>query len=236
MRSEVIDESWLSASCFHVRLTRDAIANVVPRSKERMCFTSSDGSASMDMMSRSEEGWRRRRRWRPAWRASQPRCTSRKKSRALAGFKMTSAVKFAVLLLAPLASALFWESSPSPSAPARDGALGVVDNMINENKVTIFSNSKCTSSAKAKTVLEDMGVPYLAIELDQRLDGQSLKAVLAERTGAKSLPYVFVHGQHVGGAAETRRAYETGELSHWVDSHWPGKVEDSKVLDLEANT
>ena len=125
-------------------------------------------------------------------------------------------------MLAPLASALFWESSPSPSAPARDGALGVVDNMINENKVTIFSNSKCTSSAKAKTVLEDMGVPYLAIELDQRLDGQSLKAVLAERTGAKSLPYVFVHGQHVGGAAETRRAYETGELSHWVDSHWPG--------------
>ena len=151
------------------------------------------------------------------------------------GFKMTAAVKFS-LLLAPLASALFWESSPSPSAPARDGALGVVDNMINENKVTIFSNSKCTSSAKAKTVLEDMGVPYLAIELDQRLDGQSLKAVLAERTGAKSLPYVFVHGQHVGGAAETRRAYETGELSHWVDSHWPGKVEDSKVLDLEANT
>ena len=151
--------------------------------------------------------------------------------------EMTSAVKiFAVLLLAPLASALFWESSPSPSAPARDGALGVVDNMINENKVTIFSNSKCTSSAKAKTVLEDMGVPYLAIELDQRLDGQSLKAVLAERTGAKSLPYVFVHGQHVGGAAETRRAYETGELSHWVDSHWPEKVEDSKVLDLEANT
>ena len=57
-----------------------------------------------------------------------------------------AAVKF--LLLAPLASALFWESSPSPSAPARDGALGVVDNMINENKVTIFSNSKCTSSAK----------------------------------------------------------------------------------------
>ena len=159
-----------------------------------------------------------------------PRCSSRKKS-----FKMTAAVKFSILL-APLASALFWESSPSPSAPARDGALGVVDNMINENKVTIFSNSKCTSSAKAKTVLEDMGVPYLAIELDQRLDGQSLKAVLAERTGAKSLPYVFVHGQHVGGAAETRRAYETGELSHWVDSHWPGKVEDSKVLDLEANT
>ena len=31
--------------------------------------------------------------------------------------------------------------------------------------------SKCTSSAKAKTVLEDMGVPYLAIELDQRLAG-----------------------------------------------------------------
>ena len=149
--------------------------------------------------------------------------------------RSTAALKFA-LLAAPLVSALFWESSPSPSAPARDGALGVVDNMINENKVTIFSNSKCTSSAKAKTVLEDMGVPYLAIELDQRLDGQSLKAVLAERTGAKSLPYVFVHGQHVGGAAETRRAYETGELSHWVDSHWPGKVEDSKVLDLEANT
>ena len=150
---------------------------------------------------------------------------------------MASAVKFAALLLAPLASALFWESSPSPSAPARDGALGVVDNMINENKVTIFSNSKCTSSAKAKTVLEDMGVPYLAIELDQRLDGQSLKAVLAERTGAKSLPYVFVHGQHVGGAAETRRAYETGELSHWVDSHWPGRATDeSKVLELGENT
>ena len=51
----MIDDSWLSASCFHVRLTRDATANVVARSNERMCFTSSDGSASMDMMSRSDE-------------------------------------------------------------------------------------------------------------------------------------------------------------------------------------
>ena len=155
-----------------------------------------------------------------------PRCSSRKKS-----FKMTAAVKFS-LLLAPLASALFWESSPSPSAPARDGALGVVDNMINENKVTIFSNSKCTSSAKAKTVLEDMGVPYLAIELDQRLDGQSLKAVLAERTGAKSLPAVFVHGQHAGGP-QTRRAYETGELSHWVDCTARSRTRRSSI---SANT
>jgi cysteine synthase A len=41
--------------------------------------------------------------------------------------------------------------------------------------------------------------------------------VLADRTGAKTLPQVFVGGEHVGGATDTFDAWRNGKLQGLLD-------------------
>lgn len=89
---------------------------------------------------------------------------------------------------------------------------------IESNMVVIFSQSQCPRSEKTKAFFEDMGVPYYSLELDTRSDEVGLKRALSDLTGTKSVPRVFVNGQHVGGSVETERAYKTGELEHWINS------------------
>uniref|UniRef100_A0A6V3ZA13 Glutaredoxin domain-containing protein n=1 Tax=Prymnesium polylepis TaxID=72548 RepID=A0A6V3ZA13_9EUKA len=97
-------------------------------------------------------------------------------------------------------------------------ASETVRDAVRANSVVIFSQSQCPLSEKTKAYFEDLGVPYYALELDTRADGSAVKQALAQLTGAKSVPRVFVNGQHVGGSTETARAYSTGELEHWVSS------------------
>uniref|UniRef100_A0A7S3F1Y4 Glutaredoxin domain-containing protein n=1 Tax=Haptolina ericina TaxID=156174 RepID=A0A7S3F1Y4_9EUKA len=109
---------------------------------------------------------------------------------------------------------------PSTSKALSPASLRVAD-VINANAVVIFSQS-CEASARTKGYFEDLGVPYLALEVDARADSVELKRALAEVTGSKTVPSVFVHGQHVGGSTETGRAYRTGELEHWISSDFTG--------------
>ena len=110
----------------------------------------------------------------------------------------------------------------SRSSAARALASEVISQALSDNTVVIFSRTSCTSSNKVKTYFEDAGIPYYALELDTRADGDALIGALAEQhggmktlTGGVSTPAVFIRGQpvdkaSVGGAAKS------GELSHWA--------------------
>ncbi|KAL1510123.1 hypothetical protein AB1Y20_006455 [Prymnesium parvum] len=105
-----------------------------------------------------------------------------------------------------------------PSSYGAELALETVRHSVETNVVVIFSHSQCHRSERTKAYFEDLGVPYFSLELDTRADGAELKKALSELTGSRFVPSVFVNGQHVGGSAETERAYRTGELEHWVSS------------------
>lgn len=75
-----------------------------------------------------------------------------------------------------------------------------VDAYISENPVMIFSFSTCPFCIRGKKILEDLGVKYTAIELNQMgSDGMAIRAVLAERTGRTSMPNIWIGGQGIGG-------------------------------------
>ena len=87
--------------------------------------------------------------------------------------------------------------------------------LVRENQVVIFSRSGSDSaSRRVKTYFEDAGIPYYSMELDQRADADSLKKVLAERTGSGRTPAVYVRGQHIS-ECNLKTASKTGELEHW---------------------
>lgn len=94
-------------------------------------------------------------------------------------------------------------------------AQETLHSIIAENAVVVFSRARCSGSARIKTYLEDAGIPYYALELDQRHDGPALEKALAVEVGSKKTPAVYIRGQHVG-TTDVGRAYHSGELSHWT--------------------
>lgn len=66
---------------------------------------------------------------------------------------------------------------------------------------------------------------YTAIELDDREDGDEIQNILAEMTGARTVPRVFVNGKCLGGGTEVKKLYDSGELvkkfwSTYADVRW----------------
>ena len=53
---------------------------------------------------------------------------------------------------------------------------------------------------------------FTAYELDEQSDGAAIQAALLEITGQRTVPNIFVKGQHIGGCDNTLAAIESGKL------------------------
>ena len=78
--------------------------------------------------------------------------------------------------------------------------------------VYIFSKSYCPFCRKVKALLESLGQRFCATELDQTSDGTAIQATLLEMTKQRTVPSVFVKGQHVGGNDDVQAMAKSGEL------------------------
>ena len=108
-----------------------------------------------------------------------------------------------------------WAQSAKDAAKAT--AMETINHLLSDNTVVIFSvSSGCSACRRVKSYFEDEGIPYYALELDQRNDGAALKQALTERTGNSKTPTVYIRGHLVGGSQDVTRAYKSGELMHWT--------------------
>jgi glutaredoxin 3 len=76
----------------------------------------------------------------------------------------------------------------------------------------VFSKSYCPYCIKAKQLLSSLGVPFQLFELDQREDGPSIQQYLAQKTGQRTVPSIFIDQQHVGGCDDLFQLHRQGEL------------------------
>ncbi|MHB8743993.1 MAG: redoxin family protein, partial [Sulfuricaulis sp.] len=74
------------------------------------------------------------------------------------------------------------------------------------DQVAIFTRDGCQYCAKAKALLTELGYAYAEIPLAHTLRSQVIGAI----TGQKSVPQVFVNGQHIGGHEELARWAKKG--------------------------
>ena len=66
-----------------------------------------------------------------------------------------------------------------------------VANLIDANKVMIFSATYCSYCRVAKRTFDDLGTKYEAIELNKAEDGKDLVDGLSELTGSKLVSIRF---------------------------------------------
>lgn len=87
-----------------------------------------------------------------------------------------------------------------------------IDNFIASNKVAIISKSYCPYCTKAKKAFQQAKIPFGSLEIENRKDCAQIQAYMKQKTGAQSVPRVFVNGNFIGGGDEVVAKMRSGEL------------------------
>ena len=113
--------------------------------------------------------------------------------------------------------------APAPAAvnvePIRTDvdAERFVDATIAGTPVVMFALEWCEFCWSVRKLFARLGIEYRSVDLDsveyQKDDlGGRVRAVLAARTGAKTIPQIFVGGEHVGGCTDLFEAWRAGDV------------------------
>jgi cysteine synthase A len=116
---------------------------------------------------------------------------------------------------------------PAPAVSAEKiavdpAAARFVSEVLAKEPVVMFALEWCEFCWSVRKLFKQLGIAYRSVDVDsvefQKEDlGGRIRGVLADRTGAKTLPQVFVGGEHVGGATDTFDAWRNGKLQALLD-------------------
>lgn len=98
-----------------------------------------------------------------------------------------------------------------PDLPGDPFEVSDADTMLNyiapeaekPSDVTVFTRKGCPFCVKAKALLDEQGITYEELVLNQDYTESSLRAV----SGKTSVPQVFINGQHIGGSDELEQHF-----------------------------
>jgi glutaredoxin 3 len=76
-------------------------------------------------------------------------------------------------------------------------------------KVQIYSKKSCPFCVRAKALLDRKGVPYEEIDAE---GNDELRVWLAEASGQKTVPQIFVDGRPLGGFSDIDALDRQGKL------------------------
>jgi glutaredoxin 3 len=77
------------------------------------------------------------------------------------------------------------------------------------SEVTIYTTPYCPYCVRAKRLLERKGVAYREVDV---AGDDAARIRLAEQTGMRSVPQIFVGDHHVGGSDDLHELDSRGEL------------------------
>ena len=81
------------------------------------------------------------------------------------------------------------------------------------NKVMVYSKSYCPFCVQTKNLLNEKGIEFKVKELDQIADGQKIQDALAQMTNQRTVPNIFINGEHLGGNSDLVKANDDGSLA-----------------------
>jgi len=107
---------------------------------------------------------------------------------------------------------------PVEAEPARAldaDAERFVTDVVRDKPVVLFALEWCEFCWSVRKLFARLGIDYTSVDLDsvayQAGDrGGKIRAVLAARTGSKTIPQIFIGGAHVGGATDLFDAWRSG--------------------------
>ncbi|KAI1891516.1 hypothetical protein AGOR_G00144610 [Albula goreensis] len=112
-------------------------------------------------------------------------------------------------------------TSTSSAGLSSTACTQFVQDVVSHNCVVIFSKTTCPYCKMAKNVFNEIGASYKVIELDEHSDGRRLQDALAQITGARTVPRVFINGNCIGGGSDTKQLHQQGKLVPLIEQCAP---------------
>jgi cysteine synthase A len=127
-------------------------------------------------------------------------------------------------------------ASAPPPAPEEDEEESVVkapaealeffDHVTNDpdNPVVLFAMEWCEFCWSVRKMFAEYEIPYLSVDLDsvayqENNKGGNIRKAIEQHTGLKTIPQIYVGGQHIGGATETFDAVKDGSLQKLLEQN-----------------
>ena len=93
-----------------------------------------------------------------------------------------------------------------------------------DQPLVLFALEWCEFCWSLRKLFAQCAIPYRSVDLDstayQQGDrGGQIRAVLAARTGSRTIPQVFVGGEFIGGCTETLDMFKDGRLQRLLSAH-----------------
>ncbi|CAE7237391.1 Glrx [Symbiodinium sp. CCMP2592] len=98
------------------------------------------------------------------------------------------------------------------------GELQELENRISQSKVFVVSKQWCPFCQRLKSVLGELGVAAEVLELEDMSkkplvkDEAAVLDYMQQRTGARSVPRLFIAGKFIGGCDDAVTMANSGEL------------------------
>ncbi|KAL7535529.1 hypothetical protein ACHAXR_006548 [Thalassiosira sp. AJA248-18] len=102
------------------------------------------------------------------------------------------------------------------SAPSNQAAMDIAKSEIASNDVVVFSKSYCPYCTTTKNLFNSMGIDAKVIELNQHDKGADIQGSLLAISGQRTVPNVFVKGEHLGGNDDAHAAARSGKLQEML--------------------
>lgn len=81
---------------------------------------------------------------------------------------------------------------------------------MNKPYIEIYTTRHCSFCIHAKRLLESKGVDYIEYGLD--FDPDEREMMLRRSNGQRTVPQIFINGQHIGGYQDLAALDRRGEL------------------------
>ena len=109
-----------------------------------------------------------------------------------------------------------------------------VAELIRNEPVLLFALEWCEFCWSVRKLFTRLGIAFRSVDLDsveyQANDlGGRIRAVLAERTGARTIPQIFIGGQHMGGCTDLFDAWRDGSVQQLLIDQGVGFAVDAQV-------
>ena len=76
-------------------------------------------------------------------------------------------------------------------------------------EIVIYTTTICPYCVRAKMLLQRKGVPYEEVNVSGDADARQ---ALVARTRQRTVPQIFINGEHIGGADELAELERAGKL------------------------
>ena len=77
--------------------------------------------------------------------------------------------------------------------------------------IVMYSGDNCPYCIRARRLLEKKGVAFRELKVDQSTE---LRAEMEQRSQRRTIPQIFIHGQHIGGFDDMAELDRAGNLDN----------------------